>query len=147
MSTLTQAPEIPREILERAGKFVDIDTSQWPTVRFVIKPEWFTREDFEAYLDAFGILLMRAPSCSLRLLFDLTGASPMVDPRFVLWQSRFSTDMKPQYEVKIERTAVVLANRVLRGLVNSYFERTPATRPKKFFATRAEAEQGLRTGW
>lgn len=140
-------PEISSEILAAAGKFVDIDTTEWPTVRFTVKPAWFTQKEFDAYLDAFAIILMRSAPDSLRLLFDLSNASIKVDPRFVIWQSQFSKDMRAQYECKIKRTAIVITNNTLRYLIDGYFEQCPATRPKKVFATRAEAEEKLTIGW
>lgn len=144
---MSAPPEIPRETLDAVRSFMDIDMGQWPTVRFVVKPGWFGRTQFDAYLDAFGLILMRAGTNTLRLLFDVSNASVGVDPRFVVWQSRFSTEMRPQFETKIERTAIVLTNSVVRSLLNGYFARCPATRPKKFFASRAEAEAGLVAGW
>lgn len=143
-------PELTREIHEAkrtAAAFMDIDLEQWPTVHFKVKPVLFGRASFDAYLDVFANLLMQAKPNSLRLLFNLSKAPVAFDPRCFFWQSAFSEDMKDLYKAKIERTAIVLTGSILRPLINGYFERTPATRPKKVFASELEARQALTRGW
>jgi hypothetical protein len=149
MSSRT-VPKLTHEIMkakEKASHFMDIDISQWPVVQFRATGKRFWQSEFDAYLEVFGFLLTKAEPCSLRLLFDLSNAPILMDPRCFWWQSAFSESMRSFYECKIERTAIVLSFKPLRNYINGYFKRTPATRPKKFFASALEARQALAKGW
>jgi hypothetical protein len=139
-------PEI-QKAKTKASNFMDIDLTAWPTVVFTAKPYYFNRSEFEAYLDVFAHLLGQAEPNSLRLLYDLSNITLLINPMCLMWQSAFSDDMNEVYKQKIQRTAIVLTLSGLRYFINRYFERSPATRPKKMFENKAEAISALETGW